>query len=80
MGEGGRVLLYAVVGTGPRREVQLARLAWNASHREVRHQRSDGVRRERLPEELGLEVGVHLKRRRAVRLVDLIGGAEIRPG
>ena len=34
----------------------------------------------RLPEELGLEVGVHLKRRRAMRvLVDLIGGAEIRP-
>jgi hypothetical protein len=80
MGEAGRVLLDAIVGAGPRREVQLARLAWNASLREVRHQPGDGVRRERLPEELGLEVSVHLKRRRAVRfLVDLIGAAEVRP-
>src|SRR5262245_34564863 len=55
MDEGGGVLADAVVGTAPRREVQLAGLAEHSFLGEDRQQRSDRIGRQGPPEELGLE-------------------------
>src|SRR5829696_3749663 len=63
MDEGGGVGAHAVVRAAPRREVQLARLAWHPLLREMLYQHHYGFGGQRPPKELGLAVRVTLRRR-----------------